>query len=276
MFIKKIVIEKNKKIAESFNFNKNLSVANGSAEVYDIIKLLLGKHEAAKSFCNLRFFAEVWLDKTYYIRGSKNKKELLFNFSVLCEDSENDCAEEYFKTVCQSEEMDSALFFHRFKRQDYPHKLTRYNDVFKYYPNGEFAFLTNGYGLTRSFRGFVADYIKHFKPIKLTARKDLYLKLSAEGEFNVGYLHSDENIILSGGENTLYHFLSFISIADFWDRAEKIRNMNCALKPLIISTFLEQLDESVDLSDVLRKTNSLRRQTILFVLKNHAPTKYDI
>ena len=262
--IRKIIIEKNEKITESHLFFEGLSVVKGSAALYDIIRLLLGKKEAAPTFHNVRFFAEVKLQKTYYIRGSKKRNEKNFNVTVFCEESDRECCEDYFKEVQQNEEMESALFFHRFKRQDYPHKLVKYRDLFRYYPNGDFSTLTNGYGTTRSFRGFMTHYINNFEPIKLRHDKELFLKLTPDGEFKVGYLGSEENIYLSETENVLYHFLSFINIADFWDRCERIRNMHSLKKPLVVSMLLEKVDDSVDISEILKKAASLNRQTILF------------
>ena len=64
LYVKQIVIEKNGKIAESLKFDKGLSVVKGSTEIYDIIKLLLGIKEAARSFHNIRFLCVVELDKT--------------------------------------------------------------------------------------------------------------------------------------------------------------------------------------------------------------------
>ncbi len=261
-YIKQIIIEKNGKITESLEFNKGLSVVKGSAEIYDIIKLLLGIKEAARSFYNIRFLSVVEHDKTYYIRGSKNKGDLLFDVSIFSDETE--CTEEYFDTLKEADEINSSLFFHRFKRQDFPHKLFRYRDLLKYYPNGDFSPITNGYGTTRSFRGFITDYIKNFKPIKLREDKDLYLKLSNEGEFNVGLINSNEKVFLSESETVLYHYLSFISIADFWSRAEKIRNLNHVNKPLIVSNFLERLDCNIDLSEIVHLTNKIDRQIIIF------------
>lgn len=266
LYVKQIVIEKNGKITESLKFDKGLSVVKGSAEIYDIIKLLLGIKEAARSFHNIRFLSVVELDKTYYIRGNKNKGDLLFSVSVFSDEIE--CTEEYFEMVKESVEIDSALFFHRFKKQDFPHKLFKYRDLLKYYPNGDFSSLTNGYGTTRSFRGFITDYIKHFKPIRLRTDKDLFLKLSTDGEFNVGFINSNDKVFLSESESVLYHYLSFISIADFWSRAEKIRNLNRVNKPLIVSRFLELLDDSIDLSEVVIKTRKIDRQVIIFSEKH--------
>jgi hypothetical protein len=240
-------------------------VVKGSAEIYDIIKLLLGIKEAARSFYNIRFLAVVEHDKTYYIRGSKNKGDLLFDVSIFSDETE--CTEEYFDTLKEADEINSSLFFHRFKRQDFPHKLFRYRDLLKYYPNGDFSAITNGYGTTRSFRGFITDYIKHFKPIRLRANKDLFLKLSTDGEFNVGFINSNDKVFLSESENVLYHYLSFISVADFWTRAEKIRNLNCVTKPLVVSNFIEFLDESIRISDIMHLSKKAGRQIILFVDK---------
>ena len=262
LYIKQIVIEKNGKITQSLKFNKRLSVVKGSAEIYDIIKLLLGIKEAARSFYNIRFLAVVELDKTYYIRGSKNKGDLLFDVSIFSDETE--CTEEYFDTLKEADEINSSLFFHRFKRQDFPHKLFRYRDLLKYYPNGDFSAITNGYGTTRSFRGFITDYIKHFKPIKLREDKELFLKLSNDGEFNVGFINNNDKVFLSESETVLYHYLSFISIADFWSGAEKIRNLNRVNKPLIVSNFLERLDCSIDLSEIVCLTNKIDRQVIMF------------
>ena len=176
MYIKQIIIEKNGKITQSLNFKKRLSVIKENTEIYDIIKLLLGKREASHSLYNIKFSAVVQIDKTYYIRGSKNRGELLYEVSVYSDKME--CTEIYFKEIKQTQEMDSSLFFHRFKKQDYPHKLFKYRNLLEYYPKGDFSALTNGYGTTRSFRGFVTNYIKHFKPVKLHNNKDYYLKLS--------------------------------------------------------------------------------------------------
>ncbi len=267
LYIREIVIEKGGKITESYMFNNGLSVVSDSEEARDIIKLLLGKNRAVRCFCDISFYAVVELDKTYHIRGRKNKGEQLFDVSVCSNDKE--CADEYFEAVRQNEEMDSALFFNHFKGQDYPHKLFRYKDLLEYYPQGDFATLTNGYGTTRSFRGFITSYIKHFKPIRLRRDKDYYLKLSNDGEFVVGYLDSDEKVYLSESENVLYHYLSFISIADFWSRAEKIRNLNRANKPLVISHFIEILDDSINLSEIISRTNKIGRQVILFADKRY-------
>ena len=113
----------------------------------------------------------------------------------------------------------------------------------------------------------MAQYIKYFKPIKLRDDKDLLLKLLPTGKFQVESTQRGDKVNLSEVENVLYHYYSFINVADFWDRADRIRNIFSVKKPLIVSSLLECIDESVNISEILRKTNSLDRQTIIFVPK---------
>ena len=275
MFIKKINIQKNGKLTEKLMFNQGLSIVKGSADLYDVINLILGNQETGRTFHDIVFDAEVLLDKIYYIRGHKSKGERLFEYKVFYDDNV-ECTDEYLAMVQQNKELESSLFFHAFKKQNFPHRLMHYKDVLKYYPNGDFASLTNGYGTTRSFRGFMTEYIKYFKPIKLHKGKDLFIKLSNSGQFYVESVNCGEKLLLSDSENTLYHYLSFISIADFWDRAEKIRNMNGVRKPLIVSSFLERIDESIDITNLLEKTNSLDRQIIMLVPNTVRVLNYNV
>lgn len=275
VFIEEIVIEKEGELAQRIKFKQGLSVTESSTELYDIIKLILGTSEPRITFYNVRFSAKVLLDETYYFCGKKDKGEALFDFVVLSE-NKKDCAKEYFYNIKQNQELDSSLFFDEFKKQNYPNRLLHYNDLFKYYPNGDFAILTNGYGTTRSFKGFMAQYIKYFKPIKLREDKEWFLRLLPSGKFQVESTNISDKVNLSEVENVLYHYYSFINIADFWDRADRIRNIFSVKKPLIVSSFLERMDESVDISEILRKTNSLDRQTIIFVPKMVHQLEYNV
>ena len=81
------------------------------------------------------------------------------------------------------------------------------------------------------------------------------------------YLESNEAVPLSATENMLYHYLSFINIADFWARAEKIRNLNRIVKPLLVSNFIELLDDSIGLDTIKERSKRAGRQVVLFVDK---------
>ena len=272
--IRKIVIRKDNETTESHNFNKSLSVVNESSDLYNIIKLLLGKPEKSHSPCNMDFYAEAELDKSYIIRGSKKSGEDFYTVSVYEQDTE--CTDEYFENLKQPQEMDSALFFHRFRQQDYPCRLQKYKNILQYYPEGNFSALTQGYGLTRSFRGFISQYIHHYKPIRLCESKDLFIKLLSNGCFTAGPSDNSEKIFLSESENVIYNYLSFISIADFWDRADRIRNMHSIRKPLVVSSFLEHIDNCKDISHILKRTARLDRQTIILTSETTFAHEYRI
>jgi hypothetical protein len=212
MFIKKINIQKNGKLTEKLMFNQGLSIVKGSADLYDVINLIIGNQETGRTFHDIVFDAEVLLDKIYYIRGHKSKGERLFEYKVFYDDNV-ECTDEYLAMVQQNKELESSLFFHAFKKQNFPHRLMHYKDVLKYYPNGDFASLTNGYGTTRSFRGFMTQYIKYFKPIKLHKGKDLFLKLSNSGQFYVESVNCGEKVLLSDEKKSLL-FTSKIYIGD--------------------------------------------------------------
>ena len=61
----------------------------------------------------------------------------------------------------------------------------------------------------------------------------------------------------------MFKFLCFLRTAEFWRGFEEIRNLHSIKKPLLISGFLEKLDESIDVRELLLRTEKLKRQTIL-------------
>lgn len=164
----------------------------------------------------------------------------------------------------QSLEETSVNCFSDFKRQKYPHRLFWYKELETYYPNGDFSKVTDGFGETRSFRALINQYIRGFSPIRLHNGKDFWLHLMPTGQFVIKNNNGLENPTLSESEDTLYHYLCFVCLAEFWSAAETIRNFNHINKPLIISDFLEHLDQSIDVSDILQRTAQINRQIFLF------------
>lgn len=91
--------------------------------------------------------------------------------------------------------------------------------------------------------------------------------LDENGEFKVlsGDRSMDLTLCLSESENILYHYLCFLNLSEFWYGIEQIKNMNHARKPLIISDFLERIDNSIDITDFVDRTRKLGRQTFLML-----------
>lgn len=263
MIIEKIILKKEGRLCESLNFKKGLNIIGTATESYDIIKMLMGKGEEHPALQDMRFRAEVRLDKRYILHGSKFKGDPLWNVTVFS-DGEL-CTDEFFNLVKCADEPDSVLFFHRFKKQDFPHRIMQYKNITDFYTVSQFKSLTNGFGTTRAFRNFISDYINNFKPLRLENKKDIFLHLSKNGELIVKHQNGTDAVVLSEGENTLYHYFCFITTADFWDKFEEIRNLNFIRKPLIISSFIERMDENINVCEILKRTDALNRQTIMFV-----------
>lgn len=264
MYIKKVIIERDGIPAFNLSFEERLTVVEENAVLYDVIRLLLGQEQPTVYTCDLRFVAVVSTDRIYCVCGEKNKKNSGWCLAVCTERGVPASVDTYFDTVATNEEMDALHFFEHFKRQDYPHRLLRYKEGEWHYQPGELEKITAGYGVTRTFHRYMTRYIRDFQPIRLREDKDLFLKLSPNGAFTVGYRDSDEKVFLSECEDLLYRYLCFLNLAEFWSGAEELRDLHRLNKPLLVSSFLDRLDASVNVDEVLRKTAALPRQTILF------------
>lgn len=275
MFIKKIDIKQGENNAFNIIFNDRLNVIKSNDLIKDIIALLMDD-PISKTYPNTTsFFATVQVDdKIFNIGGEKLLGEKVW--SVICyrDGSNEDCIAEYLSLLRQCSEEKCFNNFSNFKRKNYPHRLYCYKDSERYYPQGDFSRVTDGYGCTRSFRAFMNEYIQNFLPVKLCANKNYYLNLSPDGRFVVKDQNTDE-ISLSEGENVLYNYHCFLCLADFWSRAQKIRDFNRVNKPLVISDFIEKLDESISIAEILAKTNDIERQTIIYVPKMIHKLYYD-
>lgn len=269
MQIKRIIVKENEKTAVSLSFKDGLTAVENNDYVLDVIFCVLGKKSPSVFSKNYEFLAEVFVDDTYFVSGKKLKGASNWEVTVVKENSEIDCSKEYYEMLKTNDEIDNLSYFYKFKNQGYTHRLEHYKDILKYYPENDFANITHGYGTTRSFRGFMTQYIKNFKPIKLINDRNLYLKLLPNGRFVVMDAESNKKTRLSNNEKILYHYYSFLSLADFWARAERIRNLNRVNKPLIVSQFLEFLDNSIDLQEIGRSANRIGRQVIMLAPKNN-------
>lgn len=272
LYIRKLIIEKDSVLSEHLHFNKKLTVIEESSDTLEILKLILkGEGNTSKAPYTLSFFAQVKIENIYYIRGTKNQNQLHWQVTVKSENGDEDCFDEFHELISASNEIDSISFFKNFRWQNYSHRLRQYLKLIYYNDNSEFARRTNSFSSTRTFRAFISGYIKNFKPIKLSESKDYYLRLKESGIFAVCKGESEEKVTLSESEKMLSHYLCYLSLADFWERAERIRNLNMVTKPLVVSDFIERLDESINTREILRRTSRLSRQTIIFTKGNRLP-----
>ena len=116
----------------------------------------------------------------------------------------------------------------------------------------------------KAFRRYLRDFLYNFEPELLRGGKDYEIFLKKNGRYAVRH-RSNGSVTnaLSESERVLFRYLCFLRTAEFWAGFEALRNMHGIKKPLLISGFLERLDESIDVSELLFRTEKLQRQTIV-------------
>lgn len=257
-------------------FHSDLIVISGrnSEIIASAVKLLTGGRLSKQEnflFCSdtVRLSAEVELDREeiYYIEIKDSAQTGLPVFRALKPDAHEDHTEEYFMRVRQSGEEEISNIFSDFKNRRYPHKIKCYMDTEKYYPNGNFGDITDGIGTTKTFRSYLKNYIRTYKPQCLRKGKEYLLILDNNGEFRVTHpkLPVDTVPNLSESENILYHYLCFLNLSEFWYGIEQIKDIHYVPRPLIISAFVERIDSSIDITDFIVRTRKLGRQTFLML-----------
>ncbi len=134
----------------------------------------------------------------------------------------------------KSTEEISLTYFEDFENQNYPLRLAFYKDN-KYFYKGKFSSVTNGIGETRTFRAFVNEFIKNYKPELISKENDLWLSIKENGEFVVtkggnGEVTAD----LTQKDFFMYNLLCFLNLVRFWDEFNEIRDINTQKLPIVI------------------------------------------
>lgn len=184
---------------------------------------------------------------------------------MLCahDDSGKDVTSEYLHLTSHCTEQDISDVFNG----DEQTSLLRFLD----YKNEscclrgrELEIKTGGVSVLDSFRMYLSEFIRNFQPERISTGKNYEIVLHKNGLYDVRCVGLDDSpVCLSETERRIFQYLCFLKTAEFWCGFEKIRNMHDEKKPLVITSFLERLDEAVDVGDILEKTRKLRRQVIL-------------
>ena len=90
--------------------------------------------------------------------------------------------------------------------------------------------------------------------------------MKSDGRFKVFYPGICGDVFLSQTEEKLFLYICFLNIAEFWNDIESIRNLHNVTKPLLIKNFLEYLDESAEIENLIKRTLTLNRQVIIATL----------
>ena len=200
-------------------------------------------------------------EKEYRVSATPDSKG---RFKLFCQDSsEKDATHEYLYSTTHTYEQDLTDVFSG-SEEEVLLRFLKYANEDLYYSKDELSRNTGGLSNIKAFRRYLREFIERFEPELLRDGKGYEIILEKDGRYAVRCrTHGLRSNMLSESERMMFKFLCFLRTAEFWHGFEEIRNLHSVKKPLLISGFLEKLDESIDVGELLLRTEKLKRQTIL-------------
>ena len=274
MILKKINIQNLGFITHfSYEFTKDLNILRDyrRVEISFAIRLILG-HKippplGLRAGVETRVLASVSIfEKLYTVSAYYDKNEGIFKLSCLDTDG-FDVTGEYLYSISHSREQDLSEVFEADEDKLFL-RFLKYANAELYYSHRELSELTDGMSDIKAFRAYLRSFICNFEPEILRDGIGYEIVLERDGRYAVRCM-IDGSVArrLSESERTLFKYLCFLRTAEFWHGFEELRNINNIKKPLIISDFLDRLDESIDIEYLLDRTRNLNRQTILLTTR---------
>ena len=205
------------------------------------------------------------LGTEYLLRATPNLKQ---NDLCLCayDDHGIEKTQEYLYLTSHCIEQDLCDVFDKDAQKMF-FKPIQYLYEDRYYSPGNLSKCTDQLSETKAFRSYLKTFIKDFKSETIRAGKRYELYLKKDGRYAVRYKDdNDMPVFLSESEETLFRYLCFLRTAEFWQGFEELRNLHGVRKPILIGDFLERLDESIDMKDILKRTKRLNRQIIILTI----------
>lgn len=204
-----------------------------------------------------RIFATIRLeDTTYSVCG----KVWLGQLSLLVTDATGtDVTVQYQYVMSHCQEQDDIELFDG--QDDKNHlRLYRYNCREEYDGlTGRTSHIVD----TKTFRSYLCRYIQGFCPESIHCAKNYQATINADGIFEVHDTVVAGGIALSETEEKLFRYICFLNMTEFWARFERIRDLHHKEKPLLIQNFIEYLDDTANISNLIARTQKLQRQIII-------------
>lgn len=146
----------------------------------------------------------------------------------------------------------------------------QYSDYFVFYKKAERDCLVrprNDMAKEKAFRFLLNEYFLTFEPKTISEEKGLFLHLTPSGKFVAIKKEKETSFFadLARKERATFDFLCFLEINRFWQNVRAVKDLHYVEKPLIVTDFLECVDEYFDYIDFLKKQNIKRK--IIFVRK---------
>ena len=201
-------------------------------------------------------------EKTFHIRITPNEDLNEIKLSAFDKQAREETAEyRYLSSHCAEHDL-SDIFDGN--EDTMLLRFLQYANEDLYYAPCELAKQTEGISTLRAFRSYLRTFIKNFKGETIREGKHYEIVLKPNGRYAVKHrIDGDHPVLLSESEHTLFRYLCFLRTAEFWRGFEDIRNLHGIKKPLIIKDFLNRLDKSIDIKDLLKRTEELGRQVII-------------
>ena len=175
----------------------------------------------------------------------------------------NNTTNEYLYMTDHCAEQDLADVFEGTNR-DMPLRFLQYINEELYFSCNDLNRRTAGVSHLKTFRAYLRHFHRHFQPELIRNGKQYEIVLETDGRYSVRQRgHRDMPVYLSESEQILFRYLCFLRTAEFWRGFEKMRNLHSINKPLIITDFLERIDESIDTKDIMDRTVNLKQQVIV-------------
>ena len=179
---------------------------------------------------------------------------------------DKDMTKEYLYATTHCIEQDlSEIFEGNISEMSF--KPIQYLDEDRYYTFDELSRRTDRVSEIKAFRSYLKGFIKDFQPECMREGKRYELCLDENRRYAVKCKGGDDlPVCLSESEQVLFRYLCFLKTAEFWQGFEELRNLNDVKKPILVKNFIERLDESIDIQDVLERTKRLNRQVIMLTI----------
>ena len=270
MILKNITIQNLGTVTQfsgSFTNGYNVLKDHRTAELLFAVRSVLNHKETPPP--NLRVEASTKIDAELEVEGKRyfvhiSPSPTLSKMDIQCHgEGGEDLSAEFKYLTSHPPEQDLSEVFSCNDRTLL--RFLKYANDDLYYSPKELQKTTGGLSAIKAFRAYLRSFIKNFKPEKLRDGKEYEITLEKSGKYAVRYKKDGEVATsLSESEKMIFRYLCFLRTAEFWGGFEELRNMHSIKKPLLISGFLERLDESINTKQLLERTRKLKRQIILF------------
>ena len=210
--------------------------------------------------------AEVCVNEdTFYILAKADFSTSRVLVLHATDDQEHDLTHQYLSLLSHCLEQDTVENFDGSDKL-IPLRLCWYRNNEDYEPLGKLPINSEYIAMTKTFRASLAKYIKTFEPEQINNKKNYKVAVKSDGRFRVFYPGINGDVFLSQTDEKLFLYVCFLNIAEFWNNIESIRNLHNVTKPLLIKNFIEYLDESAEIGNLIRRTLTLNRQVIITTL----------